>query len=57
VTEAGKQGIPLGETMAMTGHKSVQTAMGYYHAGEVTKSKAARLLDIEAPIRKDGPAR
>ncbi len=46
VTEAGKQGIPLGETMAMTGHKSVQTAMGYYHAGEVTKSKAARLLDI-----------
>jgi integrase len=49
VTEAGKQGIPLGETMALTGHKSVQTAMGYYHAGEVTKSKAARLLDIEAP--------
>jgi integrase len=47
VTEAGKQGIPLGETMALTGHKSVQTAMGYYHAGEVTQTRAARLLDIE----------
>jgi hypothetical protein len=46
VTEAGKQGIPLGETMALTGHKSVQTAMSYYHAGEITQSKAARLLDI-----------
>jgi integrase len=47
VTEAGKQGIPLGETMALTGHKSVQTAMGYYHAGEVLHSRAARLLDIQ----------
>jgi hypothetical protein len=34
--------------MAMTGHKSVQTAMGYYHAGEVTQSKAARLMDLGA---------
>jgi len=28
VSEAGKQKIPLGETMAMTGHRSVQTVMG-----------------------------
>ena len=47
VTEAGKQGISLGDTMALTGHKSVQTAMGYYHAGEVTQTRAARLLDVD----------
>jgi integrase len=49
VTEAGKQGISLGETMSLTGHKSVQTAMGYYHAGEVGKTRAAQLMDIEEP--------
>lgn len=55
ITEAGKQGIPLGETMAMTGHKSVQTAMGYYHAGEVTQSKAARLMDVGARPTQSPP--
>jgi integrase len=45
VTEAGKQGISLGETMAMTGHRSVQTVMGYYQSGELSTSRAARLLD------------
>ena len=37
----------FGDTMALTGHKSVQTAMGYYHAGEVTQTRAARLLDVD----------
>jgi len=45
VTEAGKQGISLGETMAMTGHRSIQTVMGYYQSGELSTSRAARLLD------------
>ena len=45
VTEAAKQGISLGETMALTGHRSVQTVMGYYHSGTLAKSRAARLLD------------
>jgi integrase len=45
VTEAGKQGLPLGDTMAMTGHRSVQTVMGYYQSGELSSSHAARLLD------------
>jgi integrase len=45
VTEAGKQGISLGETMAMTGHRSVQTVMGYYQSGELSTSRAARLID------------
>jgi integrase len=47
VTEAGKQGISLGETMAMTGHRSVQTVMGYYQSGELSTSRSARLLDPE----------
>jgi integrase len=45
VTEAGKQNISLGETMAMTGHRSVQTVMGYYQSGELSSSRAARLID------------
>jgi integrase len=47
MTEAGKQNIPLGDAMALTGHKSVQVAMGYYHAGEVSQSKGARLMDVD----------
>jgi integrase len=49
VTEAGKQGISLGETMAMTGHRSVQTVMGYYQSGELSTSRAARLIDMKSP--------
>jgi integrase len=47
VTEAGKQGIGLGDTMALTGHRSVQTVMDYYQSGEVGNSRAARLLDVK----------
>lgn len=49
VTEAGKQGVGLGDTMALTGHRSVQTVMDYYQSGEVGTSRAARLMDDEAP--------
>jgi integrase len=45
VTEAARFGISLGQTMAMTGHKSVQTVMGYYQSGELSASTAARLFD------------
>ena len=45
VTEAGKQGVGLGDTMALTGHRSVQTVMDYYQSGEVGNSRAARLMD------------
>jgi len=48
VTEAGKQGIPLGEIMAMTGHRSVQTIVGYYPSGELSTSRAARLIESDA---------
>jgi integrase len=45
VTESGRQNIPIGEAMALTGHRSVQTFMGYYRSGEVSHSVAARLME------------
>jgi len=45
VTEAAKQQIPLGETMALTGHRSIPSVMRYFRAGSVTTSKAAKLFD------------
>jgi integrase len=49
VTEAGRQNIPLAETMAMSGHASIATVMGYHRAGAVGQSRAARLLEPAAP--------
>lgn len=45
VTEAGRQGVPLGEVMAMTEHRSVSTVMGYFQAGNLLRSRALGLLD------------
>jgi len=47
VTEAGKQAMSLPETMAMTGHHSVTTVMGYFRAESSLNSKASRMLDEE----------
>jgi integrase len=44
VTEAGRQGVPLGEVMAMTEHRSVGTVMGYFQTGSLLSSKATQLL-------------
>ncbi|MBE1161568.1 site-specific integrase [Dyella acidiphila] len=54
VTEAGRQGVPLGEVMAMTEHRGVSTVMGYFQAGSLLTSRASELLassviDTEAP--------
>ncbi|WP_188251722.1 site-specific integrase [Pseudomonas sp. PSB1] len=43
VTEAGRQGVPLGEVMAMTEHRSVTTVMGYFQAGSLLESRASHL--------------
>ena len=48
VTEAGRQNIPLGDTMAMTGHRSIQTVMRYFQSGAIGESRAARLLDDDS---------
>jgi len=44
VTEAGRQNVPLGETMALTGHHSVATVMGYFRATAATSANVSRLL-------------
>jgi integrase len=49
VTEAGRQRIPLAETMAMTGHRSVQTVIGYNQGDPLMRNASARLLDREDP--------
>ena len=45
VTEAGRQNMSLAETMAMTGHHSVATVLGYSRAGAALSSGLARLFD------------
>jgi len=44
VTEAGRQNVPLGEAMALTGHRSVQTVMRYFQTGVVQQTRAANLM-------------
>jgi integrase len=45
VTELGKQGGNVGDGMALTGHKSLDTFMSYYQSGEAETNTAANLLD------------
>ncbi|MDB5995096.1 MAG: integrase [Pseudomonas sp.] len=57
VTEAGRQGVPLGEVMAMTEHRSVNTVMGYFQAGSLLNSRATSLLPLpEDPQRSETEA-
>lgn len=49
VTEAGRQNIPLHDTMALTGHQSVTTVMGYFRADSALSNAAARLMDTPRP--------
>ena len=44
VTEAGKQGVPLGSVMAMTDHTNVSSVVGYYQVGTAETNPAATLL-------------
>lgn len=55
VTEAGRQGVPLGEVMAMTEHRGVSTVMSYFQAGSLLASRASALLSplaesLERPL-------
>lgn len=59
VTEAGRQGVPLGEVMAMTEHRGVGTVMGYFQAGSLLRSRATNLfapdnLDATPSADSDG---
>lgn len=44
VTEADKQGIGLADTMALTGHSSVQTVLGYTRASGAGRAVALKAL-------------
>jgi integrase len=56
VTEAGRQNVSLGETMAMTGHASVATVMRYFRSGQVSTSRAATLFDGASSQPLEQPA-
>jgi integrase len=59
VTEAAAQNIPMAETMALTGHRSPASVLGYFRKGEVLNMRGAALLDLGAEgdvkARKKGP--
>jgi integrase len=44
VTEAARQNVSLGDAMAMTGHMSPASLVGYFRAAEAAQSPAARLF-------------
>jgi|SRR5436190_8272566 len=52
VTEAGRQGVPLGEVMAMTEHRSIGTLLGYFQAGALLTSRATA-LELPQPTDLD----
>ncbi len=54
VTEAAHQQVPLAETMAMTGHTSVATVVGYFRRADMARSRAADLMG--APDTADDAA-
>lgn len=45
VTEAGRRNIPIGDVMAMTEHRKVDTVLGYYRSGELESNVISNLLD------------
>lgn len=45
MTEAALQNVPLDESMAMSGHHDVKTAMGYIRKAGMKRSRAATLMD------------
>jgi integrase len=54
ITESARQGISLPEAMALSGHRSLRVALGYYRAGEVPRNRAARLrIDTRSPTVLD----
>ena len=49
VTEAGRRNISLAQTMALTGHHSVPTVLGYFRAEAALDNPAAHLMDADMP--------
>lgn len=55
MAEAGRQGVPLGEAMAMTEHCGVSTVMGYLQVGTLLESRATTLLKSSFVSEEDTP--
>lgn len=49
ITEAGRRNIALGDVMAMTEHRKVDTVLGYYRTGNLSQLDVTNLLDLQAP--------
>lgn len=49
LTEAGRQNVHLAEAMAMSGHTSMRTALGYFRSGALIATRAATLIDVRMP--------
>lgn len=45
ITEGGRQGVALPALMALTEHRSVAQAIGYFQAGGIETKPVALLLD------------
>jgi len=45
VTTAGRQGVSLGDAMALSGHRGAAVALRYHQAGAALNNPAARLAD------------
>ena len=52
VTEAARQNVPLGEAMALTGHSSPASLLGYYRASEAGRSAGATLLRASKAVKE-----
>ena len=44
MTEAARQNVPLGEAMALTGHSSPASLIGYFRAAQSMQSRGAKLI-------------
>jgi integrase len=49
ITEGGRQGVALPALMALTEHRSVAQAIGYFQSGAAVTNPASRLLDEDPP--------
>lgn len=45
ITEGGRQNINIFQLMELSGHKSIQTAKGYYRTGNIVNNPASTMLD------------
>ena len=47
ITQGGIENIALGDVMALSGHKTLSVAMGYYQAGAVLDNPAGKILGYQ----------